>query len=95
MDRKILATTETTGPTFSVMTERAAVVLGKFQTGAAWVIERLTPDASGTEWVATAHSFAASGEFVVGLVPGRRYRLNSGMAGAEAWIGDIYSHTCG
>ena len=95
MDRKILDATETTGPTFSVMSERAAVVLSKFQAGAAWTMQRLTPDASGTEWVATAHSFMASGEFVVGLVPGREYRLTGGAPGAEAWVADVVDQTCG
>ena len=95
MDRKILDNGDTTGPTFSVMSERAAVVLSKFQAGAAWTIQRLTPDASGTEWVTTAHSFMADGEYIVGLVPGRQYRLTGGVAGAEAWIADVVDQTCG
>lgn len=82
--KQILDTTDATSSVFRATTAENLVLLLE-HAGGTWKLEVQAP--SGT-WLPTdGGSFTVSGDFIVEVAMGLKYRLSGGTVGAKAWVG--------
>ena len=84
--KQILMAAQTTGPWFSVKGGPAFILLTN-HAGGTWNLEAEAPDGSVAEIGGDGGvSFDGDGKVYWHGTPWLRYRLNSGDAGAKAWL---------